>query len=105
MHSYAIAEVAGRQFRIEEGAKVTVPRLRADEGVEINLDKILLVNNEGKVVVGTPYVDGASASAKIVAHSRSKKVWVFRKKRRKGFKKGATSRQHLTTIEIGKFSG
>ncbi len=100
MHDYAIAEIAGRQFRIEEGGKITVPRIKASAGDSITIEKLLLVNCEGKLTLGAPYVDGAQASAKVLEHSRSKKVRVFKKKRRKGFRKTHGSRQHLTTIEI-----
>lgn len=105
MHNYAIAEIAGRQFRIEEGTKVTVPRLRAEEGETVTLDKLLLVNQEGKVTVGVPYVDGANASAKVVEHSRTKKVWVLKKKRRKGYRRNASARQLQTVLSIEKVNG
>jgi len=104
MHSYAIAEIAGRQFRIEEGKVVTVPRMKAEAGDTVTLEKLLLVNLEGKVSVGVPYVDGAKATAKVVEHTRSKKVVVFRKIRRKGFQKKNTNRQLLTKLEIEKLS-
>lgn len=104
MHSYAIAEIAGRQFRIEEGARVKVPRVQADEGETVTLDKLLLVNAEGAVTVGTPYVEGATASAKVLEHTRSRKVWVFKKKRRKGYVRSGTQRNRQTTLEIEKLS-
>ncbi len=100
MHTYAIAEIAGRQFRIEDGGKLVVPRLEAEEGSVVKLEKLLLVNNDGKVTVGMPYVDGASADATVVSHSRGKKVRVFKKKRRKGYRRTAGARAHLTTLEI-----
>jgi large subunit ribosomal protein L21 len=104
MHNYAIAEIAGRQFRIEEGIQVKVPRLQVKAGESVKIDKLLLVNKEGKVTLGAPYIDGAEASAKVVEHIRTKKVRVFKKKRRKGYKKNNTGRQHLTTIEVESFS-
>jgi large subunit ribosomal protein L21 len=100
MQDYAIAEIAGRQFRIEEGGKVTVPRLKASAGDSITIEKLLLINCEGKLTLGVPYVDGAQASAKVLEHYRSKKVRVFKKKRRKGYKRTFGSHQHLTTLEI-----
>jgi len=104
MQDYAIAEIAGRQFRIEEGGKVTVPRLNAKAGDEVKIEKLLLINKEGKVTLGAPYVEGAEASAKVLEHNRSKKVRVFKKKRRKGFRKGGTGRQYLTVLEVANFS-
>jgi large subunit ribosomal protein L21 len=104
MNGYAIAEIAGRQFRIEEGKRLDVPRLKAGEGETVELDKLLLVNRDGKVTVGVPYVDGAKATAKVVEHTRGKKVRVFKKKRRKGFQKLNTDRPRKTVLEIEKVS-
>ncbi len=104
MHTYAIAEIAGRQFRIEEGMTVSVPRLEEEAGATVTLEKILLVNKDGKVSVGLPYVEGAKATATVVEHNRTKKVVVFRKRSRKGFVKRNTARQHLTVLQIEKVS-
>ena len=100
MQNYAIAEIAGRQFRIEEGVEINVPRLEAEQGETVTLDKVVLISRDGKVDVGTPYVDGVSVTAEVVDHPRGKKVWVFKKKRRKGFKKGAGARERLTRLAI-----
>lgn len=102
MNGYAIAEIAGRQFRIEEGKRVNVPRLKEEQGATVKLEKLLLVNADGKVTVGVPYVDGAVATAKVVEHTRGKKVRVFKKIRRKGFQKMNSARQHMTVLEIEK---
>ncbi len=104
MQGYAIAEISGHQFKIEEGGKLTVPRLEAEEGAKVTLDKILLVNNDGKVSVGAPFIDGAKAEAKVIEHSRGKKVLVYKKKRRKGYRKTANAREYNTIIEISKLS-
>ena len=68
--NYAIAEIAGRQFRIEEGAELDVPRLKVEQGESVTLDKLLLTNWDGKVSVGGPYVEGASVKAEVVDHPR-----------------------------------
>lgn len=104
MQNYAIAEIAGYQYRIEEGLKVTVPRLDVPVGESLTLDKLLLVNKDGKVTVGTPFVESAKASAKVLEHNRSGKVLVFKKKKRKGYRRTATSRQYLTILEIADLS-
>ena len=98
--NYAIAEIAGRQFRIEEGAEIDVPRLHIEQGDSVTLDKLLLTNWDGKVQVGGPYVDGASVTAEVVSHPRGDKVRVFKKKRRKGFRKSASAREEFTRISI-----
>ncbi len=100
--NYAIAEIAGRQFRIEEGAELDVPRLKVEQGESVTLDKLLLTNWDGKVSVGGPYVEGASVKAEVVDHPRGDKVWVFKKKRRKGFRKGGNAREEFTRISIKK---
>jgi len=104
MQNYAIAEIAGYQYRIEEGAKLTVPHLETAVGDSITLDKLLLVNKDGAVTVGTPYIESAKAQAKVLTHNRSKKVLVFRKKRRKGFRRSATARKHQTVIQIAEMT-
>lgn len=100
MTDYAIAQIAGRQFRIERGAEMVVPRLRAAQGETLTLDKLLLVNAGGGVSVGAPYVEGASVTVEVINHSRGKKVRVFKKKRRKGYRKAVNARPRQTTIKV-----
>jgi len=97
---YAIVEIAGQQFKVEKDQKVFVHRLAQEEGVQIDFDKVLLVDEDGKVKVGTPVVKGAKVSAKVLAHVRGDKVKVFKKKRRKGYQKLNGHRQDLTQIQI-----
>ena len=98
---YAIVDIAGQQFKVEAGSKVFVNRLaaKADETVEFN--KVLLIDNEGAVKVGAPYVEGAVVKATVLRDDvRAKKVLVFKKIRRKGFQKCNGHRQKLTQIRI-----
>ena len=97
---YAIVDIAGQQFKVEEGQKLFVNHLNAGEGDSLNFDKVLLVENKGKISVGSPSVDGASVKAKIISHLKGDKVIVFKKKRRKGYQKSNGHRQQLTKIEI-----
>lgn len=97
---YAIVDIAGQQFKVEKNQQIFVHRLEGNEGDSINFDKVLLVDNKGKVDVGMPTVKGASISAKIVSHLKGDKVLVFKKKRRKGYAKLNGHRQYLTKIEI-----
>lgn len=97
---YAIVEIAGQQFRVTKDQKIFVHRLDGDEGASLEFDKVLLVDNEGAVQIGTPVVEGAKVSGKILAHVRGDKVFVFKKKRRKGYKKFRGHRQDLTQIQI-----
>jgi len=97
---YAIVDIAGQQFKVQKSQQIFVHRLEGNEGDTVNFDKVLLLDNEGKVDVGMPTIKGASISAKIVSHLKDDKVLVFKKKRRKGYAKLNGHRQYLTKIEI-----
>ncbi len=97
---YAIVEIAGQQLKVENKAKVFVNKMDAEEGTTVDFDKVLLVDNEGDVKVGQPVVEGAKVSAKVVSHVKGDKVKVFKKKRRKGYRKLNGHRQEYTQIEI-----
>lgn len=97
---YAIVEIAGQQFKVVKDQQIFVHRLQAEEGASLEFEKVMLVDNDGKVNVGTPLVQGAKVSATVVNHLRGDKVLVFKKKRRKGYQKMNGHRQHLTKIKI-----
>ncbi len=101
---YAIVEIGGQQLKVEEKAKVYVNLMDAEEGSTVDFDRVLLVDNEGKVTVGKPVVEGAKVSAKVLTHVRGDKVLVFKKKRRKGYQKMNGHRQQYTQIEIEKIT-
>ncbi len=97
---YAIVEIAGQQFKVERGNKVYVHRLDANEGAKIEFDKVLLLDNGGKISVGNPTVDGAKVAATVITHLKGDKVIVFKKKRRKTTQKWNNHRQSFTQILI-----
>lgn len=97
---YVIVEIAGKQFKAEKGRKLYVNRLQGDEGSSVSFDKVLLTDNDGQVKVGSPVVEGASVSAKIVRHLKDDKIIVFKKKLRKGYKVKNGHRQYLTQVLI-----
>lgn len=97
---YAIVELAGQQLKAEKDRKYYVNRLDGEEGSELDLDKVLLVENDGKVKVGTPGVKDVVVKARILQHLKGDKVLVFKKKRRKGYQKLNGHRQFLTQIQI-----
>ena len=97
---YAIVEIAGQQFKIEQDQQIFVHRLEAKEGSKVDFDKVLLMDNAGKINVGAPVIKGAKVTAKILEHLKGDKVIVFKKKRRKGYKVKNGHRQYLTKIEI-----
>jgi large subunit ribosomal protein L21 len=97
---YAIVEIAGQQFKIEKDQKIFVHRLNAEEGAKVEFNQVLLIDNEGKIKVGTPTVSGAKVSATVLNHLKGDKVLVFKKKRKKGYQKLNGHRQYLTQLEI-----
>jgi len=97
---YAIVDIAGQQFKVENGKELYVHRLQGSVDEKITFDKVLLVDNDGAVQVGTPNVAGTSVKATILEHVRDEKVIVFKKKRRKGYKVKNGHRQALTKIKI-----
>jgi ribosomal protein L21 len=101
---YAIVEIAGQQFKIEKDRRVYVQRLQAEEGAQVKFDRVMLVDNDGDVKVGTPTVNGAAVTATVLKHLKGDKVLVFKKKRRKGYQKLNGHRQYLTAIKIDEIS-
>ena len=97
---YAIVEIAGQQFKVSKDQKVYVHRLAAEEGANVTFDKVFLVDNEGSITLGAPAITGASVGAKVLKHLQGDKVIVFKKKRRKGYKKKNGHRQALTQILV-----
>ena len=102
---YAIVEIAGQQFKVEKDQRYFVHQLEGKAGSNVTFDQVLLLDDNGKVSVGAPAVNGVQVTAKIVQHLKGDKVIVFKKKRRKGYAVKNGHRQRLTEIsvqEIGK---
>ena len=97
---YAIVEIAGQQFKVVKDQKVFVHRLQTEEGKQVAFDNVLLIGDGDKVTVGAPAIDGAQVGAKVLKHLKGDKVIVFKKKRRKGYRKKNGHRQSLTEIII-----
>ena len=99
---YAIVEINGQQFKVEEGKKLFVNRLKdAEAGKTVEFDKVLLVDNEGAVTVGAPTVEGAKVVVEVVNPLvKGDKVIVFKMKRRKDYRKKNGHRQQFTEVVI-----
>jgi large subunit ribosomal protein L21 len=97
---YAIVEIAGQQFKVSKDLKVYVHRLANEEGTKISFDKVYLLDDNGTITIGAPAIEGASVEAKVLQHLKGDKVIIFKKKRRKGYKKRNGHRQYLTQIVI-----
>ncbi|RMI03402.1 MAG: 50S ribosomal protein L21 [Calditrichaeota bacterium] len=101
---YAIVEIAGKQFRVEKEMTVKVPLLHKEVGETVEFDRVLLVNDGEAVQIGRPVVEGARVAATVVEHGRDKKIIVFKKKRRKGYRVKKGHRQHFTRIQVNDIS-
>jgi len=97
---YAIVDIAGKQFKVEKDQKVYVNRLKADEGSDVEFDKVMLIDHDGKVKVGKPVIKDAKVTAKVLAHLKGDKVKIFKKKRRKGYQKESGFRHSYTQVQI-----
>lgn len=97
---YAIVEIAGQQFKVQKDQKVFVHRLYSEAGSKVTFDKVLLIDNDGAITLGAPAIEGASVTAEVVEHLKGETVIVFKKKRRKGYRKKNGHRQSFTSIQI-----
>ncbi|MCT4582439.1 MAG: 50S ribosomal protein L21 [Flavobacteriales bacterium] len=97
---YAIVEIAGQQFKVEKDQRLFVHQLKGEAGDTVEFSDVYLIEDNGAVTVGAPAVEGALVTAKIEEHLKGEKVIVFKKKRRKGYKKKNGHRQRLTKITI-----
>lgn len=101
---FAIVEIAGLQYKVEQDQKLFVNRLKGDKGGKVSFDKVLLTVN-GSTSIGAPAVSGITVDAEILDHVKADKVIIFKKKRRKGYEKKNGHRQSLTQIQITGITG
>lgn len=98
---YAIIETGGKQYKVSPGETIKVERLPAEEGASIELDRVLaLTDDDGKTVIGTPYVEGASVTGRCVRHGRARKIRVFKYKAKANYRKRMGHRQSFTEVKI-----
>jgi large subunit ribosomal protein L21 len=100
MDMYAVIETGSKQYRVTSGDTLEVERLASEAGQTFTFDRVLLVNNDGKVSLGAPAVKGATVTADIVEHKRGPKTIAFKMKRRKGYHRTVGHRQELTVVKI-----
>jgi len=99
---YAVVESGGKQVQVTPGEQIRVEKLDAEVGSTVEFDKVLMLNRDGAVEVGSPYVDGARVTGTVLEQGRDAKVLVFKKKRRKGYRRTRGHRQHFTAVRIEK---
>jgi large subunit ribosomal protein L21 len=97
---YAVLETGSKQYRVTAGDTLKIERLAVDAGKPVTFDRVLLVNNDGKLAVGSPTVANATVVADVVEHIRGEKTIAFKMKRRKGYHKTVGHRQELTVVKI-----
>ncbi|HXG21754.1 MAG TPA: 50S ribosomal protein L21 [Methylomirabilota bacterium] len=98
--SYAVIRTGGKQYRVSPGELLRVESLPGEANGEITFSEVLLTSIDGAVQVGTPLVQGVTVTARIVQHGKEKKILVFKKKRRKNYRRRRGHRQHFTAVQI-----
>ena len=99
---FAVVDIAGQQFKVEENNKYYVPKLKVEPETDITFDRVLMLSDENQTKVGAPLVAGVTVVAKVLEHVKDDKVIVFKKKRRKSYRRLKGHRQQLTRIEVTK---
>ena len=97
---YAVVNIAGHQVKVDKGQRLRVPRLQVEEGSTQEFTDVLMVFGEGETKVGSPTVEGASVSATVVGHGRGDKIVIFKKKKRKKYRRRTGHRQDYTEIQV-----
>ena len=101
---YAIIVTGGKQYKVAEGDTLFIEKLEAEEGAAVKFDQVLMVGDGENVKVGTPVVEGAAVEAKVVKNGKAKKVYVFKMKRKKNYRRKKGHRQPFTKVEISKIN-
>ena len=101
---YAIVNISGKQFRAEKGKSLKVPSQNTEVGKKLSYDQVLLTNENGEVQIGNPFIKNFKVSATVLENGRDKKIIVFKKKRRKGYKRKNGHRQGFSLIQIDSIS-
>ena len=97
---YAIIDIAGKQYRVEKGQGIKIPHQNEEVGAKVSFERVLLIDDGNEITVGQPTVPGSIIEASIISHGRDRKIPVFKKKRRKGYRVKNTHRQTFTLIQV-----
>ena len=101
---YAIIESCGKQYKVAEGDIVFFEKLDAEEGKKVTFENVVLVSNDKKVEIGTPYIKGVKVEGKVVSHGKGKKIIVYKYKAKKNYRRTQGHRQPFTKVEITKIA-
>lgn len=103
---YAVIETGGKQYRVAQGDVIKVELLDAEAGSDVSFDQVLMVGKDGaKPVLGAPFISGGKVTGKVKANGRTDKVFSFKLRRRKNYRRRASHRQHFTEVEITGITG
>ena len=97
---YVIVDIQGQQFKVEADQKLFVHRLNAERGSEVEFEKVMLIDNDGQITIGSPTVEGAKVVLEVISHVKGDKVLIFKKKRRKGYRKLNGHRQQFSEVRV-----
>jgi large subunit ribosomal protein L21 len=97
---FAVVKTGGKQYKVAQGDVIQVEKLAGEAGSKVQLVEVMLINDNGKAKIGTPFIAGAKIDAEIVGQERSRKVIVFKKKRRQNYRRKNTHRQDYTILRI-----
>ena len=101
---YAVIETGGKQYKVSEGDVIFIEKLEVAEGENVTFDKVLIIGNDENVTIGAPTVAGATVEAKVVKNGKAKKIYVFKMKRKKNYRRKKGHRQPFTKVEISKIN-
>lgn len=101
---YAVIETGGKQYKVSEGDTIFIEKLGVEESETVTFDKVLIIGNDENVTIGTPTVEGAFVEAKVVKNGKAKKIYVFKMKRKKNYRRKKGHRQPFTKVEISKIN-
>ncbi len=101
---YAVIETGGKQYKVSEGDVIFIEKLGVEEGQAVTFDKVLIAADGENVKVGSPLVEGATVEAKVVKNGKAKKIYVFKMKRKKNYRRKKGHRQPFTKVEISKIN-
>lgn len=102
---YAIIETGGKQYKVQEGDHLKVELLHADADDEVVVEKVLMLNKDGNMTVGAPYVDGATVTLKVVENGKAPKIVVYKYKAKKNYRRKQGHRQPFTEVVVSKIEG
>lgn len=102
---FAIIEAGGKQYKVEKGTTLSLEKIDAKEGGTIKIDKVLLISDNTNLKIGTPFVEGATVTAKVIAHEKGEKLRIFKMKAKDHYQRTQGHRQKYTSVEITDIKG